>query len=287
MRAIYKKEMRTYFTQMSGYVFLSFLVMFVAVWYILGNLMDLDSNFHLTLTNVIIFFFVLLPVITTRLFSEEIRQKTDQLIFTSPLTVPGIVVGKFLAALTLFLIATALTLVMPFMIRNHGNLPVSQIAGTYIGFVLLGASCIAIGVFISCLSESQIIVAIGTMAAIFVMFLMDAIAMAMPTSAFSSFMFVAFIIAAFTAIWYNATKNKIATGIMGAAAIAFALGLYFYNNLIYDGVIIRVLHWFSLFSRFHNFTRGILNLADVVYYVSFSVLLVYLTINVIEKRRWR
>jgi len=287
MTAIYKKEMRTYFTQMMGYAFLAFFLLLVGVWFTLLNVRSADANFHFVLANVTVFFFILMPTLTMRLFSEEARQKTDQLLFTSPLSVMAIVLGKFFAAISLFLIGVVVTVFLPFLLRNHGDLPVSQIIGTYIGFVLLGAACIAIGVFISVLTDNQIIAAVGTMAAIFIMFLIDAIAVSMPTSTFASFMFVLFLIAAFAAVWYNSTRKILAAIIVAILGLGIAAGLYFANNLIFDGLIVRVLLWFSIFSRFNFFTRGILNFSDIVYYISFSALFIYLTVNVIEKRRWR
>ena len=287
MTAIYKKEMRMYFTQMIGYVFLAFLLLLVGIWFTLLNVRSQDGNFQVVLANVTIFFFILMPVLTMRLFSEEARQKTDMLLFTGPLSVTAIVLGKFFAALTLFLFGVLLTVLLPFLVRGYGDLPVNQIVGAYVGFVLLGAACIAIGVFISVLTENQIIAAVGTMGAIFIMFLMDSIAVSMPTSAFASFMFVLFVIAVVVAVFYNSTRNILAAVIAGVVGLAVAGGLYLFDNLIYDGIIVRVLLWFSIFSRFNIFSRGILNLSDIVYYLSFSALFLYLTVNVIEKRRWR
>ena len=287
MKAIYKKEMRAYFTQMIGYVFLAFLLLFFGIYYTLFNVYGTNGNFQFVLSDVTIFFFVLIPALTMRLFSEEARQKTDQLLFTSPLSIAAIVLGKFFAALSLFLIGVGVTVVMPFLLRNYGELPVSQIAGTYIGFILLGAACISIGVFISVLTESQLIAAVGTMAAIFVMFLINIIAVHMPTSTIASLVFVLFIIIAVAAVWYNSTRKVFAAIVVGLFGLGFAVGLYIINDLIYDGIIVRTLLWFSIYTRFNFFTRGILRISDIVYYISFSALFIYLTANVIEKRRWR
>ena len=286
MKAIYKKEIKAFFSQMTGYVFLGFLLMLVGIWFTFLGLMARSANFQNVLSSVTIFFFILMPTLTMRIFSEEAKQKTDQLLFTSPLTVGQIVIGKFLASLSLFFLGVVMSVVLPIMIMGHADLPVSQIVGTYIGFFLLGAACISVGIFVSVLTENQIIAAVGTMGAIFVMFLMDMIAVSLPTSTFASLMFVVFIIAAATAIWYNSTKNVLLTAIFGVVAAAFAGGLYLINNLVYDGIIVRVLLWFSVFARFTAFTYGLLHLSNVVYYVSFCVLFVYLTINVIERRRW-
>lgn len=287
MLAIYKKEMRTYFTQMMGYVFLAIFLLLVGVFFTILNVWGMNGNFHVVLGEVTIFFFILIPTLTMRLFSEEIRQKTDQLLFTSPLSVSAIVLGKFFAASSLFFVGTAVTVVFPVILGRHGELPISQIAGTYAGFFLLGVACIALGVFISVLTENQIIAAVGTMAAVFVMFLMEAIALAMPTSTVASLVFVGFIVAAIVGVWYNAIRKVWAAIIAGAVGLAVAGGLFLFNDSIFDGLIVRVLMWFSLFARFGFFTRGILNLADIVYYISFAALFLYFTINVIEKRRWR
>ena len=287
MTAIYKKEMRAYFSHMMGYVFLAIMILVIAIGFAMGNVLSLSANFHRSLENATTFFFVLIPVLTMRLFSEETRQKTDQLIFTSPLSVLSIVIGKFLAAFSLFMLATGVSMIFPIMLSRFGDVPVAQVAGTYIGFTLIGAACIAIGVFISVLTDNQIIAAVITIATIFIMFIINAVAVIMPTTIFASFVFVLLVIAAVVAVWYNATRKIIATIIVAVIALAVAGGLYMFNNLIFDGIIVRVLLWFSIFGRFENFSRGILNINDIVYYISFSALFLYMTVNVIEKRRWR
>ena len=287
MIAIYKKEMRAYLTHMMGYVFLAFMLLVVGIGFTLGNVFGMNANFQAALQSATMFFFILIPVLTMRLFSEETRQKTDQLIFTSPLSVLSIVLGKFFAAFSLFLLAMAITIVMPIMLSRFGEVPVSHVAGTYIGFALIGAACIAVGVFISVLTDNQIIAAVVTIGAVFVMFIMSTVAAIMPTTTLASFIFVLLVIAAVVAIWYNATRKIIATIIVALVALAIAVGLYMWSNLIFDGIIVRVLLWFSIFERFGSFSRGILNISDMVYYVSFCALFLYLTVNVIEKRRWR
>jgi len=287
MIAIYKKELRSYFTHMMGYVFLAVMLLSVAIWFSLGNALSMSANFHRALDSTTIFFFILIPTLTMRLFSEEARQKTDQLLFTSPLSVFQIVMGKFLASLSLFLIASAITVIMPLMLSRYGELPVSQIVGTYIGFILLGACCIAVGVFISVLADNQIIAAVITIVSLFVMFMMDTVALMMPITNFASLVFVILVVIAVIALWYTATRNILATVVVAVIAIGAAFGLYMFNNLIYDGIIVRSLLWLSLFNRFANFTIGRIDTADLVYYISFSAMFIYFTVNVIEKRRWR
>jgi len=287
MLSIYKKEMQAYLTHMMGYVFLAFMLLIISFGFAFGNVNGRSANFQSALASSILFFFILIPVLTMRLFSEEARQKTDQLIFTSPLTVVSIVVGKFFAAFTLFTMATGITVVLPIILNRFGDVPFSHVTGTYVGFLLIGAACIAVGVFISVLTDNQIIAAVITIGVVFVMFIIDAIVVIIPTTTLASLVFVCLVVAAVIAIWYNATRNIYATIVFAIFALAVAGGLYWFNNLIYDGIIVRVLLWFSVFGRFNNFVRGILNINDIVYYISFSALFIYLTVNVIEKRRWR
>jgi ABC-2 type transport system permease protein len=116
---------------------------------------------------------------------------------------------------------------------------------------------------------------------------MESIARTMPVTAAASLIFVALVVVAVCAIWFYSTRHWLSSGLLALAGIGVAVGLYFHNNLIYDAVIVRVLLWFSLYTRFHVLSFGILNLTDLVYYISFAALFVYLTMNVIEKRRWR
>lgn len=287
MLALYKKEIHTYFTQMTGYIFLTFMVLLTGIYFILVNVYAMSPNYYYVLSGTTILFFILIPTLTMRLFSEEVRNKTDQLLFTSPLSVWKIVFGKFLAAMSLFLIGVCITLLFPLMLSRFGTLPVSQITGAYIGYVLIGLCFIAVGLFVSVLTDNQIIAAVATFAVLFVLFIMDAIAQNMPTDTASSLVFVALIVVGVAAIWYNSTKNVYASVVVGAVGVAVAAVLYFINNLIYDGIIVKALQWFSVYSRFDNLSNGVLNLSDIIYYLSFTLVFIYLTINVIEKRRWR
>ena len=287
MIPIYKKEMRTYFTHVSGYIFLTLFLLLVALFFVTTNVFTRNPAFHMTISQSTLLLFIMIPTLTMRLFSEEAKNKTDQLLYTSPITILNIVAGKFFAAFSLFFIAISATVLFPLLINRYGSLPVTQIIGTYIGFILLGACCIAVGVFISALTDNQIVAAVGAFAANFLLFVMETIALIMPTTTFASLLFVALIIVGVAGILYYSTKSILVSAIAGSIGVIIAIGLYFYNNLIYDGVIVRVLFWISLFSRFHTFSFGVLNLSDVIFYISFCALFIFMTINILEKRRWR
>jgi len=281
------KELRTYFSQMTGYIFLALTTLLVGLFFTFISVFGVNPGFHQVLEEATLLFLIMIPALTMRLFADESRNKTDQLLYTSPLTIWQIVLGKYLAAALLFLMGIAVTMLFPLMISFYGELPLTQIIGAYLGFILMGFSFIGIGLLISVTTENQIIAAVATFGTIFAFFLMDVIASAMPADATSSLVFMIIVILIFAGILYNGTKNAIAAFILAAVGVGVTVIVYNINELLFDGLIVRMFRWLSMFSRFDALSRGVLNISDVVFYLTFSLLLIYLTINFIEKRRWR
>ncbi len=164
MGAIFRRELRAFFTNPIGYVVLAALFgisgFFFFTYNMMGGVADL-SNLYSSLFSVVL---LSLPFLTMRLFSEEKRQKTDQALFTAPTGLTGIVLGKFFATLMLFAIGLSITLVFALIIALQVSPNWMSVAGNYVGLLLLGGLIIAIGIFISSLTESQIVAAIGTLA---------------------------------------------------------------------------------------------------------------------------
>ncbi|MCL1989014.1 MAG: ABC-2 transporter permease [Firmicutes bacterium] len=287
MIAIISKELRTYFTQMSGYVFLALTVFIIALFYVFINIFQLSPNFHFVLNNVTILFFIIIPTLTMRLFADEVRNKTDQLLYTSPLPIWHIVVGKYIAAAALFMLAMAITVLFPVILSGFGTLPISQIVGAYLGYILIGLGFISIGLFISVMTENQIIAAVATAGAIFITFLLESLAAGMPADATSSLIFLIVCSLILGGVLYNSTKNIYGGIILAVLGTAISVALYFTNPLMYDGLIPGAFRWFSVFTRFDNMTNGVLHLADVVFYITMPIFFIYLTVNIIEKRRWK
>lgn len=287
MLAVFKKELRTYFNTLSGYVFLGFFVLINAYFFSNFNIGQGIPTYSNTLMYTLSMFLILIPVMTMRLFAEEARQKTDQLLYTSPVSVSKIVVGKFLSAAVLFLIGLIIIALFPLILSYYGEVPFWETFCCFAGYFLLGASLISVGLFISVLTDNQIVAAVGTFAAVFFFLMMDGIIESMPMDTVSSLAFVSFIIFVISFILYNGTKNIIVSASLFAAGIIIETGFYFYDNLIFDGIIIKVLNWFSVLNRFESFYMGVFKLSDVVYYISFIAVFLYITVNTIEKRRWR
>lgn len=167
MRAIYKRELKSYFSSLIGYIFLAAFYLFEGIafaeTYAYGSA-DLTSVFFNILTLIAVIF--LTPVLTMRLLSEDRRQKVDQALLTAPVSVTGIILGKFLAAFTVFAIAFAPTLIFQIIVSLHiSTLNWLIYLNALLGILLTGAALIAIGLSISALTESQSISCILTITA--------------------------------------------------------------------------------------------------------------------------
>ena len=287
MIPIIKKEMRTYFSSMVGYIVLAGFVLFSALYFSLYCIRMLYPDYSYVLSSTSIVFLIMIPIITMRLFAEEMKQKTDQLLFTVPLKIESIVIGKYLSAFLFFLIGMAITVLFPLLISFFGELPTAQITGAFIGYILLGAAFISIGLFISVLTDNQIIAAFGTFGALFLLFMIDSLKDLIPVDTVSSLIFVGVILIAFGFAVYDSTRSVLAGIIVAIIGVAAAVVLYFINPLYFDGAMVKTVGWLSLLLRFNNFSLGILNISDIVYYLTFTAAFIFLTINVIEKRRWK
>ncbi len=164
MLAIYKREMQSYFTSPVGYVFIAVFIFFNAGAFSLGTLMmGMNSNVGSYFNYILFMQFILIPILTMKMFSEDRRSRTEQLILTSPVSLMGMVFGKFLAAFTLFGGTLIIDNLLNFsLLYKYGNPNTATLISQMVGLLLVGAAFIAIGLFVSALTENQIVAAFGT-----------------------------------------------------------------------------------------------------------------------------
>ena len=290
MLAILKKEFCSYFYNMTGYVFLAFFIFFNGLYFSLININNGLAEYQYVLSCSTIIFLIIIPLITMRLYAQEKKNKTDQLLFTAPVSMTKITLGKYLAATSLFLLALGLTFIFPsillFFIKDISGFPLAKILGTYLGYFLLGSCFISIGIFISALSENQIAVSISTFGLIFIFYVLDNLAMRLPTDIISSMIFILILILSLCFLIYKRTKNFLLAATVFLFFIAGLISYYYFSPEIFDSAIYKILIWFSLMSRFNNFNEGILNLSDIIYYLSFISLFLFCTVNTLEKNRY-
>jgi ABC-2 type transport system permease protein len=196
------------------------------------------------------------------------------------------VLGKFFAAMLVFLVTLLVTVFYALIVDIFGDLAVWQTVGGYIGFVLLGSSFIALGVLISAVSENQVSAAFFTFFALLFIWFLNLVQSVAPTDPVSGLIFASAIVVGLAGFFYANTRNWIASGavvVVGAAAI---LVLYLVHPQVFDGLIVEVLNWFSLLDRYNAFTLGLVKVQEVVFYLSFTSIFLFVTVRMIEKRRW-
>lgn len=232
MFAIFKKEIKSYFYSPIAYIIIGFFVLIISVLFFIANVINMSADFSSTISTASFLLVIIIPILTMRLIAEDRKSGVEVILITSPVSIGKIVLGKYFAALTIFLVMTVITIIFPVIMSFFGTIAVPQIISTYLGFILLGAALISIGIFASSLTENQIIAVV-----------------------------IAFVIMLVTWI---------------ISPVATYAG----------GIIATVLNWISLPAKFNNFTSGILDLSDVIYFISFIAIFIFLTIRMIEKRRW-
>lgn len=287
MKAIYKKEMQGYFTSMIAYLFMAGFVLLVGIYFTVYCVVSSVADFAgYVLPSTCIGFILLVPIITMRLWSEEKKQKTDQLLLTAPISVTKIVLGKYLAVVTLYVITIGFMLLFPFMLHFYGDVTWATVFTGFLGYFLLGCSLMAVGLFISSLTENQIVSAVVSIVVILVFFFMNNLADNFPGRARYSIALCVLIVGVIMAVFYFSTKRilpSVVAGIIGVGAIA---GTYFVKPAIFENGLSKFVNWFSVLDRFYNFTDGLLDVSSIVYYLSFIGVFLFLTIYTIEKKRW-
>ena len=287
MFAIIKKELKQYFYSMVGFVFLAFFLAIVGLYTWAGNLSQGIGNFEMTLGNMTFIFVILIPILTMRIVAEEKKQKTDQLLYTSPISLTKVILGKYIAVMILFTIAILVIALYPLLIHMYGqDFRLSLAYSSLIGFYLLGAANIAVGLFISSLTESQVIAAVVSFIVLLLSNMLTSIASMLPTDALSQALILTVAWIVVCVIAYNMMKNITVTAILAVIGEVVVWGIYIAKSAVYENLLSKVADAFAITSRYSDFELGILKYDAIVYYISVSFLFVFLTVQIIKKKRF-
>ena len=287
MFAIIKKELKQYFYSMVGFVFLAFFLAIVGLYTWAGNLSQGIGNFEMTLGNMTFIFVILIPILTMRIVAEEKKQKTDQLLYTSPISLTKVILGKYIAVMILFTIAILVIALYPLLIHMYGqDVRLSLAYSSLIGFYLLGAANIAVGLFISSLTESQVIAAVVSFIVLLLSNMLTSIASMLPTDALSQALILTVAWIVVCVIAYNMMKNITVTAILAVIGEVVVWGIYIAKSAVYENLLSKVADACAITSRYSDFELGILKYDAIVYYISVSFLFVFLTVQIIKKKRF-
>lgn len=287
MLAIYKREFKSYFQSMVGCVFVAFLVAFTGIYFTAYNLNAGYPYFSYTLSGSLIVFIVGIPLITMRSFAEERKNKTDQLLLTAPVSLTKIVLGKYLAMISVVAIPNLIFCLFPLLIKMNGT---AYLKTDYISigiFFLLGCVYVAIGMFMSALTESQMIAFITTFGLLLVLYLWNGIIGFLPSSAIGSLIGLIIILTIIVAYVYHMTENWMLSAVLEVIGIVASVVTYIVKSSLFENLLTKILGKLALADVFTDITNNhIVDITGIVLYLSVIVIFIVLTIQAIQKRRW-
>jgi len=286
MIAVLQHELKTYFRSLTAYVFGAFLLVFVGIGAMMYNIESAVSNFEYVLDFCSIIFAVIVPILTMRVIAEERKQKTDQLLYALPITTTQVVIGKYLSLLVVFLIPLALISLYPLIFAQFGDVYLLASYGAMLAFFIMGAALMALGMFISSLTENQGFAAGIGIAAILLNYFSVALSEYISSTAIGSMLVLAAVVVILGFVIRHMTKNdNLAFGVafVGVAAIVVT---YFIDSTIFEGLVPKIMSSLSLFERFTVFVNGVFDITGIVYYFSVIALFLFLTVQSLEKRRY-
>lgn len=286
MLAIYKRELKSYMTSMIGYLFIFFILLLTGIYFSAYQLSVAYPNFEYTLSAVTFVFIIGIPFLTMRILAEERKQKTDQLLLTAPVSVEGIVIGKYLALVSVYAIPMLILCTYPVIISRYGEISVGSTYTAIFGFFLLGCANLAVGVYISSLTESQVIAAVLTFVFLFAFYMMSGISTFFSQTSISTCVTFGLLILAVSIIVYTMIKNFLISAVVCLIGEAILIVMYLVKASFFEGGIQKVLNIFDISGRFSNFTNGIFDITGLIYFISVIAVCLFLTIQSIVKRRW-
>lgn len=287
MRAIYKRELDSYFHSMIGYVFIAFFLAFTGVYFMAYNLNYGYPIFSYVLSSLVFILLIAIPVLTMKSFSEDRKSRTDQLLLTAPVSLGQIVMGKYLAMVTVYLIPNLVFCLYPLVIKIQGN---AYLLTDYCGilvFFLMGCVFIAIGMFLSSLTESQIIAAISSFGVLLILYLWNGILGFLPSSALLNLIILLVLLTLISALVWHITGNPVMAGILEVIFLAAGVIVYAVDSGLYESLLSDVLGQLDLTAPLTDVvSSSLLDTGSIILYLSVIGLFIFLTMQSIQKRRW-
>ena len=286
MSAVFRHELRSYFHSLTAYVFGAFLLAVIGIGAMFYNLEAAVSNFEFVLSFASIIFMVIVPILTMRTLAEERRQRTDQLLYSLPITTTQVVLGKYLALLVVYLIPLAVISLYPLLFSQFGDVYLPASYGSLFAFFLMGAALLAVGMFLSSLTDNQGFAAGIGVAAILLNYYSVSLAEYTSSTAMGSLIALYVIALLLGVVIHNLTRNEnLAYGVTLVLIAALSVA-YFVNSSAFEGLLPDIMTKLSLFRQFNSFVNGAFDLTAIVYYVSVMGFFLFLSVQSMEKRRY-
>lgn len=286
MTAVLKHELRLYFHSLTAYVFGAFLLAFVGIGAVLYNIQAAVSNFEFVLNFSSLIFVVIVPILTMRVIAEEKKQKTDQLLYSLPISTTQVILGKYAALLVLYLIPLAVISLYPLIFSQFGDVYLLTAYGSILAFFILGAALIAVGMFISSLTDNQGMAAGIGIAVILLNYYSVSLSEYVSATAAGSAVALVVLFLAMGAVIRYVTKNGTLAYWFSFLLIAVTVLLLFVDSSIFEGLLPSIMAKLSLFERFTSFVNGAFDMTAIVYYCTVIIFFLFLSVQSMEKRRY-
>lgn len=287
MLAVYKRELRSYFCSMTGYIFIAAVMVFTGIYFMANNLAFGYPYFSYTLVNSLLIYIIVVPILTMRSFADERRSKTDQLLLTSPASITSIVLGKYFAMMTVFAVPLVIFCVCPLIISTAGY---AYLFGDYMAIfcmLAIGAMFVSVGMFISSLTDNQIIAAVVSIAVLLIIHMWDNLVSFLPTTAIGSLICSFVIFAAVVLCVGLFSRNKVITVALAAVCVIGLTACYCIAPALFENLVPSLLGAFSVNAVLYNFCYYfVFDLGGIFMCLSVAALFVFLTVQTIQKRRW-
>lgn len=286
MAAVFKRDFKSYMVTMIGCVFVAFVICLISIYYSYYCLNSGYPYFGDVLCSIAYMVILALPILTMKSFADERKSKTDQMLYTSSLTVGKVVAGKYLAMAAVWALPMLVLCICPLILSQFGTVHYASDYSAILAVFLVGCAYIAIGMFISSLTESTIIAGVITFGVLLILQLMKGITSFISVKPSGSFVIIMIAVFAAAGIYYLLTKNPyMASGLAGAGFIAL-IAAYIKNKSMFYNLVPKFLNQIPLTDSLSNFSMKIFDVEAVVYYLSVLVVFVFLTTQTIQKRRY-
>jgi len=286
MIAVFQREVSSYFKGIMGYLFAAFMLIFAGIYTMAYNLSGYYANFEYVLDSISFIYLIAVPILTMRSVAEEKKQKTDQLLYSLPLRLSDVIIGKYIAMLVVLAVPMAILSLYPLILSQFGTVSFATAYGSIFGFFLLGATLIAMGLFISSVTESQVAAAVITLVAALIFYLMSGLASFVSTAAGASLMALCMIVVIFAVVLYIVAKNPIVSILTAVLGVGGLYIWYAADSSAFSGLFGDIMNQLSVFDRFYTFVNGVFDLTAIVYYLSITCVFLFLAVQALEKRRW-
>lgn len=286
MTAVYQRELRSYFNGMTAYVFAAFLLVFAGIYTMAYNLQSGYPNFEYVLQSMAIILLIAIPILSMRSIAEERRQRTDQLLYALPIGMTRVVLGKYLAMVTVVALPCAILGLYPLLLSTFGSVSFPTAYASLLGFFLLSAALCAIGLLLSSLTENQAVAAGLCFVVMLLLYFMADLSSFLPEDASASLAVLVVVILALAGVVRLVTKNTTAAILFAVVCEAVLAAFWVTGQDRFQGLFTQAADALSLFERFYTFASGVFDLTAALYFLSIIAVALFLTVQSMEKGRW-